>query len=94
MTDMSISDPNTVPVTFVNQIASHGCINGVVNFTFATALFTPSNDNKTVDADLIVTCRLRMDLYCAMQLRRVLDRIIEQNTTKPPEKTVTAGLVN
>jgi hypothetical protein len=93
MSNLSITDPNTVPVTFINQIASHGCLNGVVNFTFATALFTPSGDNKTVDPDIIVTCRLRMDLYCAMQLRRVLDRIIEQNT-KEPEKTVTAGLVN
>lgn len=76
--DPSITDPHRVPAVFVNSLVGRGFLNGVVNLTFATALFTPHEDK--VDPDCIITCRLRMDLYCAQQLRDALDGLIRQNT--------------
>ena len=45
--------------------------------TFATALFTP-NDKDTVDVDMVITSRLRMDMFCAQNLYEHLGKIIAQ----------------
>lgn len=81
---LTISDPDNVPVQFVNQVVGSGHLNGVLNITLATARFTPNNSAK-VDIDLVIASRLRMDLFCATQLRDVLNGIIEQ--TKAPAVT-------
>lgn len=78
---MDITDPHQVPVTFINQVAGSGFLNGVLNLTLATARFTPIGD--AVEPDLIVSSRLRMDLYCAQQLRDMLTEIIDKNTAAP-----------
>lgn len=82
---LPVTDPHRVPSVFVNELAGSGSLNGVVNLTFATAMFTPMSDG-TVDPDLVITSRLRMDLYCAQQLLVTLTQIVEQNT-KMPEGT-------
>jgi len=76
---VSITDPYKTPTTFVNQVAGAGFLNGVVNVTMATAQFTPQA-NGIVTPDLVITSRLRMDLFCAQQLYAELGRIIQQNT--------------
>ncbi len=77
MTD-KIPDPHSIVPIFVTQLASSGCLNGVVNLCFATALWTPSGEK--VEPDLVISCQLRMDLYAATQLRDRLSAIIEANT--------------
>jgi hypothetical protein len=76
---IKITDPNRVPVTFVNDVAVSGFVNGNVNLSFVTAMFT-GNAEGNVDPDYVVTSRLRMDLYCAQHLRDRLDAIIQANT--------------
>jgi hypothetical protein len=63
---LNISDPHRFLPVFVNQVAGSGHLNGVVNLTFATAQFTPTQSGK-VDPDLTISCRRRMDLYCAQE---------------------------
>lgn len=75
--EIKISDPYKTPTVFVNQIVGTGFVNGVCNVTFATAQFTP-NDG-VIEPDLVITARLRMDLFCAQQLYSELGKIMEQN---------------
>lgn len=74
---LPITDPYRTPTTFVNQVVGAGHLNSVVNITFATANFTPNNDGK-VDPDLVISARLRMDLFCAQDLYDQLGRILQQ----------------
>ena len=76
MSEWKITDPFHVNTTFVNDVVASGSLNGVVNLTFATALFSPGEDNK-VDPDLVISSRLRMDLYCAQNLYAALGKILE-----------------
>jgi hypothetical protein len=78
---LTITDPHNVPVTFVSELVGRGHLNGVVNLTFATARFTPDTlgpDGK-IKADLVVTSRLRMDMYCVQALYLALGDIIQKN---------------
>jgi len=79
---IDVTDPYQTPVIFVSQVVGTGFLNGVVNLTLATARFTPSGGR--VEPDLVVSSRLRMDLFCAQQLRNEIDRIILQNTKANP----------
>ena len=80
MTDsLVITDPYTVPITFANDVVGCGFLNGTVNITLAAARFTPTPAGN-IDPDLVIVSRLRMDLYCATQLRDSLNKIIESNT--------------
>ena len=74
---LTISDPHQVQVVFANQVVASGHFNSVCNVTLATANFTPRPDN-TVDPDLVICARLRMDLACAKQLHEQLGKILEQ----------------
>lgn len=76
---LPVSDPHRVKVDFVNQLVGAGHLNGVVNLTFATANFMPQADGK-IDPDLVISARLRMDLFCAEQLAAQLGSIIAQMT--------------
>lgn len=66
-----------VGVTFVNTVVGRGILNGVVNLSFAVLNFTPGDDNKSIDPDPVINCRLRMDKMCATQLRNVLNDLLE-----------------
>lgn len=75
------------PVVFVNAVAVNGFQNGVVNVALATFGFTPSETpgETEVLADSHITANLRMDLFCAQQLRDALDRILRENTKPAPD---------
>ena len=78
-----VTDPHRVQTVFVNEVIGSGHLNGVVNLTFATYLFTPASDGK-IDPDRVISSRLRLDGYCLHQLYAVLGGIIaEQNGDKP-----------
>lgn len=72
-----LTDPYQVPVTYCNQVVGVGALNGVCNITLATARFTPQ-DSKVIP-DLVVSSRLRMDLWCVQQLHDQLAHILAQN---------------
>jgi hypothetical protein len=81
--NLPITDPYQVPVVFTNQLVGSGFLNGNLNLTFATARFTPNGDG--IEPDLVITSRLRMDLFCAQQLYERLGKIIAEtvkNETK------------
>lgn len=65
-----------VGVVFVNTVVGRGVLNGIVNLSFGTLLFTPSDDGKTIDPDLVVSARLRMDKLCAQQLHETLGELL------------------
>jgi hypothetical protein len=75
---IQVTDPHRVGVTFVNQVIGIGHANGVVNVAFATALFSVGPDGKVIP-DLVVSSRLRMDLWCVQQLHDQLAHILAQN---------------
>jgi hypothetical protein len=68
---------DTVGCTFVNTVIGRGSLNGVINLSFATFNWTPSDDGSRVDPDPAVSCRLRMDKMCAVQLRDVMNELIQ-----------------
>jgi hypothetical protein len=67
-----------IDVVFVNQVSGSGHLNGVANFTFSTARFTPVADK--IEADIVIAARLRMDMVCVKQLRDACDTILAANT--------------
>lgn len=81
---LPVTDPHRVGTVFVNQLVGSGHLNSVVNCTFATANFSPNNEGG-IDPDLVITARLRMDLFCAQQLYERLGAII-QDTVKNETK--------
>lgn len=79
MTDKpkSATDPHHILPTFVNSVVGSGHLGGVANITFATLQFTPMGDG-TVDADPVISCRLRMDINCVKQLREACDYLLSE----------------
>jgi hypothetical protein len=79
----SITDPCHVAPVFVNAVIGSGTLNGVHNISFATALFSLKGD--TIDPDLVVSCRLRMDSACLQQLYEQIGSMLhpQQNNEKP-----------
>lgn len=65
-----------VGVVFVNTVVGRGVLNGIVNLSFGTLLFTPSDDGQSIDPDLVVSARLRMDKICAQQLYETLGDLL------------------
>jgi len=64
-----------VGITFANSVVARGLFNHNVNITLAAFQFTPTEDNK-VNPDPVVTCRLRLDIVCAKQLRDHLTELL------------------
>ncbi len=78
------------PITFVNSIAVSGHANGICNFAFSTARYTPSIDSDgkgIVSVDEYISANLRMDLFCAQQLHDSLANILAQQTKPAPAKS-------
>lgn len=82
-TSEPLTDPRNVDVVFVNEVAGIGILNGVVNLTLSTALFTPQD--KIVLQDKIVASRLRFDLFVAQNLHQLLGDILDANTKGPAQ---------
>jgi len=66
-----VTDPYEVPVTFVNDVATCGIINGVMNMTFVVARFLPGAVD--VNPDVVIASRLRFDLKTAVSIRNMID---------------------
>ena len=81
-------------LTFVNIIVGSGVLNGVVNLSFASLLFTPADDEKTVDPDPAINCRLRMDVMCARQLHETLGRLLGSIDAEQPKEAAVNGSVD
>lgn len=66
----------------VNSVAVNGFLNGICNFAFSALQWYPEtvDDETKVRTMEKIVVDLRMDLFCAQQLRDALDRIIEANT--------------
>lgn len=66
-------------VTFVNGLLGRGVFNGNVNLTFGTYLFTPQGDETSlsIDPDMVVSARLRMDIAAARQLYASLGELLD-----------------
>lgn len=77
---------NVVP-TFVNTLAVHGFLNGVVNLTFTTAHWFPVEQDGAVSVGVVnpVTLDLRMDLATAQAAHEALGKIIKDQTKAKPE---------
>ena len=67
---------DNVGVTFVNTVVGRGIMNNVVNLQFGTFQFSPDEASSSVDSDLAVSCRLRMDVMCAVQLYETLGGLL------------------
>ena len=67
---------DNVGTIFVNSVLGRGLLNGVINLSFATFNWTPTDDGSKVEPDPVVSCRLRMDKICATQLRDVMIELI------------------
>ena len=64
-----------VGITFANTVVGRGVFNSVINVSLAALTFAPTDDGK-IDADPVITCRLRLDIACATQLRDALDELL------------------
>lgn len=78
----SITDPLHVLPVFVSVVAGSGVYNGVANVTFATLQFSPKGE--AIDPDLVVSCRLRMDLQCLQQLYEQIGNMLKPSTDEKP----------
>ncbi len=67
-------------VTFVNNVAVSGFLNGVCNLSLSQSVFVPAGDGTKVSMENYTAVDLRFDLYCAQQIRDALDQIIAANT--------------
>ena len=89
---------DNVGVTFVNMLVGRGTLNDVINLTFATFDFTPDTEVEGgVDLDPKISCRLRMDKYCARVLRDTLSELlddIDTKATKSPPSVPSTGVVS
>ena len=83
-----------IGITFVNRVLGQGFMNGVVNITLGSFQFTPNDDGKTIDPDLIVASRLRMDEQCATQLRDALATVLASMADARMKSVVEATAAN
>lgn len=87
-----MKDLQNVSPVFCNLVAGRGCLNGVVNVTMATHLFTPNEVTGGVDMDTVVSLRMRMDVPCARQLYNELGSLLADigaiDVAQPPEDTL------
>lgn len=76
-------------VTFVNAVLGRGILNGVVNVQFGTWMFAGKEDG-TVDPEMAVSCRLRMDMDCAKALRDNLTELLLAVEAPAPTESAAA----
>lgn len=76
---------------FVNSVVTYGVTNGVVNLDLATLLFNPGKEGPSVEAEMVISCRLRMDENCARQIVANLTQQIEHIERHRNSAAVTAA---
>ena len=72
---MTMKSADQVGITFANTVVGRGIFNSVINVSLAALQFTPTDDGK-IESDPVITCRLRLDVPCATQLRDALDELL------------------
>ena len=72
------------PIIFVNSVAVHGSLNGVVNMLLSTAQFLPDGTGE-VKIEPRMAVDLRFDLYCAQQIHDAIGKILEDQTKPAPK---------
>lgn len=78
-------------IIFANNVLGIGFYSGNFNVTLGVALFTPTEDGKSVNTDLAISARLRLDEPCARQLAALLNerlRTIDEQRSAPQEKEI------
>ena len=65
------SSQDAVGITFANVVINHGIYNNVINVNFGVYNFE-LNDKDKIEAAMVISSRLRMDLGCAKALRDAL----------------------
>ena len=90
---------DNVGVTFVNGVLARGIFNNVVNITLGTLYFTPDDENTSINPDMHVSARLRMDIVCARQIVDTLSSLLsaidhEPIVAPPAPDGVAAGKPN
>ncbi len=76
-------------VTFVNDVSVSGFLNGNVNLSltqFVWVAVVPDEGKPVVKLEGNTVVDLRMDLYCAQQIRDALDAIIQKHTKPATEE--------
>jgi hypothetical protein len=76
-------------VTFVNTVLGRGILNGVINISFSTFNFSPDGQDG-IEADPVVSARLRMDVPCLKQLHQVCSDLIAAIEAAQKPKEITA----
>jgi hypothetical protein len=82
-----------VGITFANTVVGRGIFNNVVNVQLAAFAWSSTDDGK-VEPDPVITCRLRLDLACATQLRDALDELlalVDKTKAAPPAGVAVNG---
>jgi hypothetical protein len=93
---------DNISAIFVNTVVGRGILNNVLNLSFGTFNFTPNEATGEVELDPVVSCRLRMDKTCAIQLRDTMiqflkdieeaeAKIVNPNTTSERVLPKTSG---
>jgi hypothetical protein len=67
---------DSVGITFANMVVVRGVFNNVINITLGAYQFSPSEDGATIENDLVVTARLRLDKGCAKMLHEALGGLL------------------
>lgn len=92
-----VKSMDNVGITFVNAVLGRGVFNGVVNVQFGALPFGVKDDG-TIDTEMVVACRLRMDVQCAVQLRDNLNELLkmieQQAQAILNEEPLAAGKLN
>ena len=68
---------DAVGITFANLVLARGIYNNVVNLTLGAYQFEPDADGAKIEPDPVVTCRLRMDTGCVLQMRDALNDLLK-----------------
>jgi hypothetical protein len=71
-----------VGCVFINHVLGSGHLNGIINVTLGTFNFTPSRDAARIEPDLVVSCRLRLDVVAAAELRDAIDKALTMMATQ------------
>ena len=71
-----------VGCVFVTRVMGSGHLNGVINVTLGTYNFTPSRSADRIEPDLVVSCRLRLDIAAATELRDAIDKALVMMTAQ------------
>ena len=76
---------DNIGLTFANTVLSAGIYQGVVNVELGAFQWSYVADDKPIDPDPIVVCRLRLDARCAQQLYDMLgERLAQLNQAPVP----------